>query len=105
MPCATVAATALVVRIAPSTGPMHGVQPKAKAMPITYAAIGRPPLSFGCWSALPAAKGPTRAASHHGCGRMSAVLAVALASSSSRQQPQPGFRYAAGNRSVVDVDE
>ena len=34
MPCGTVAETALVVRIAPSTGPMQGVQPKAKAMPI-----------------------------------------------------------------------
>jgi hypothetical protein len=38
MPCGTVAETALVVRIAPSTGPMHGVQPNAKAKPMTQAA-------------------------------------------------------------------
>ena len=33
MPPETVVCTALTVRIAPSTGPMHGVQPAAKAIP------------------------------------------------------------------------
>src|SRR6516165_8169735 len=40
MPRGTVAATALVVRIAPSTGTIQGVQPKANATPMMYAGDG-----------------------------------------------------------------
>src|SRR3990167_9562051 len=43
MPLAVFEEIALSVRITPSTGPMHGVQPAPNARPSPYAHSGRPP--------------------------------------------------------------
>ena len=73
-----------MVRITPRTGPMHGVQPKAKARPSRKAPTTRPPLIVGLEAGLALQEGDRQQTrhvqpeqQHHDAGRDAELVAPA----------------------------